>query len=87
MKKKIELENGFKCTIETNALDDMELVEMLADIEENPLLMGKVVRKVFGDEKDKLYKFLKTKDGRVPIEKVGDAIEQAFNALGEDAKN
>lgn len=87
MKKKIELENGFKCSIDTNALDDMELVEMLADIEENPLLMGKVVKKVFGDEKEKLYKFLKTKDGRVPIQKVSDAIEQAFNALGEDAKN
>lgn len=87
MKKKIELENGFKCSIDTDALDDMELVEMLADIEENPLLMGKVVKKVFGDEKEKLYKFLKTKDGRVPIQKVSDAIEQAFNALGEDAKN
>ena len=88
MKKKIELENGFKCTIEDSVLDDMEFVDLLAELEDNPLKIGKVAEMLFGKEqKKKLYDHLRTKDGRVPVTAMNDAIEQAFNALGDESKN
>ena len=85
--KRIELENGFTCTIDESALDDMEFVDLLADCEENPHHIGRLVEKLFGkDNKKALYDHLR-KDGRVPISSVNEAVEQAFNALGEEAKN
>ena len=88
MKKKIELANGFKCTIDENVLDDMYFVDLLADADEKPYLLGRLAEKLFGKEqKDKLYKHLETKDGRVPPTALSDAIEEAFNKLGEEEKN
>ena len=85
--KEIKMENGFSCTIDETALDDMEFVDLLADCEENPHHIGKLVEKLFGKEnKRALYDHLR-KDGRVPISAVNEAVEKAFNALGEEAKN
>lgn len=87
MEKKIKLECGFECTIDDVVLDDIALVDLLADYENNPLLIGKVAKGVFGKNTNALYEHVKTEDGRVPIQSITDAVEQAFNALGEEAKN
>ena len=88
MKKKIELANGFKCTIDDGFLDDIEFAELLADAEEKPYLIGKIAESVFGEEqKAKLYEFLKAKGGRAKITDVNNIIEEVFNRLGEEPKN
>lgn len=88
MDKKIKLENGFECTINTDVLDDMEFVDLLADTEDDPLKIGRVALMLLGKEQKKnLYDHLRTEDGRVPVTSMNDAIEQIFNALGDDAKN
>lgn len=88
MDKKIKLENGFECTINTDVLDDMEFVDLLADTEDDPLKIGRVALMLLGKEQKKnLYDHLRTDDGRVPVTSMNDAIEQIFNALGDDAKN
>lgn len=88
MEKKIKLENGFECTINTDVLDDMEFVDLLADTEDDPLKIGRVALMLLGKEQKKnLYDHLRTDDGRVPVTSMNDAIEKIFNALGDDAKN
>lgn len=87
MKKKLELANGFKCTIDDGFLDDIEFAELLADAEEKPYLIGKIAEYVFGDSKTKLYEFLKAKEGRAKITDINNIIEEVFNKLGEDPKN
>lgn len=88
MDKKIKLENGFECTINTDVLDDMEFVDLLADTEDDPLKIGRVALMLLGKEQKKnLYDHLRTEDGRVPVTSMNDAIEKIFNALGDEAKN
>ena len=88
MDKKIKLENGFECTINTDVLDDMEFVDLLADTEDDPLKIGRVALMLLGKEQKKnLYDHLRTEDGRVPVTSMNDAIEKIFNVLGDDAKN
>lgn len=88
MDKKIKLENGFECTINTDVLDDMEFVDLLADTEDDPLKIGRVALMLLGKEQKKnLYDHLRTEDGRVPVTSMNDAIEKIFNALGDESKN
>lgn len=88
MKRTIKLENGFEATIDDAVMDDAEFVDLLADVEENPLRAGRILTWIYGKEgKKALYDHIRTKDGRVPVQAMNDAIEQTFNALGESEKN
>lgn len=84
-----KLENGFEFTIDDRILDDMELVDAMAEAEgENPLKFSTVILKVLGKEqRDRLYDILRNEDGRVPIEAVSDAITEILKSAGEDGKN
>lgn len=78
---------GFEFDIEDERLDDMELVDIMAEIDENPLLMSKLCKMLLGDEqKKRLYDHLRSEDGRVPIEAATNAIQEIFNSPG-DLKN
>ena len=78
---------GFEFDIEDERLDDMELVDIMAEIDENPLLMPKLCKMLVGEEqKKRLYDHLRSEDGRVPIEATTTAIQEIFNSPG-DLKN
>ena len=78
---------GFEFDIEDERLDDMELVDIMAEIDENPLLMPKLCKMLLGEEqKKRLYDHLRSEDGRVPIETTTNAIQEIFNSPG-DLKN
>lgn len=86
--KKITLDNGFKAKVETDAMDDMELVEKLAALEDNPLLLPAIITHVLGDEQKRaLYDHLRTEAGRVPVAAVNEALQDLFEKLGDDSKN
>lgn len=89
MAKRGELANGFKYEVDENVLDDMRLVDAIAEAEgENPLKVSKVVTMVLGDEqKERLYKSLENETGRVPVKVAMDALMEIFNRLGEEGKN
>ena len=75
---------GFEFDIEDERLDDMELVDIMAEIDENPLLMPKLCKMLLGDEqKKRLYDHLRSEDGRVPIEATTNAIQEIFNSPGD----
>ena len=69
-------ESGFSIELEESALDNMEVLDALSDLDEgNPLAMSRLVVKLLGkDGKKRLYDHLRTEDGRVPASAVESAI-------------
>ena len=88
-KVKGTLKNGFKFAIDPAVLDDMELVDAMAESEgDNPLMISTVINKLLGPEqKKKLYDHIRTKDGRVPVEKVAEMVGEIMDQMGEEGKN
>lgn len=71
--------SGFKFSVSESSLDDMELVDLLAESDENFLVLPKIIEKLLGKEqKKKLYEHLKTDKGNVPIESVSDELKEIF---------
>ncbi len=87
--KKITLENGLTLELDEKVMDNMELVDTLAEAaDEDPLAVSRMVKLILGTEgRKKLYESLRTEDGRVPVAKVSDAVKEIFEAFGEKGKN
>lgn len=81
--------SGFSFEVNKNIGDNMELLEALADMSDKDLLaMSRVCKIIFGEkQKKELYDYLRTEDGRVPVEGVNDAIKDVFEAVGKAGKN
>ena len=86
--KKIRLENGLNLEVQDNALNNMELLDDLVDLDEgNGYAISRVVSRILTkEEKKKLYDHLR-EDGTVPIPKVVDAMKEIFDKLGDTGKN
>lgn len=85
----IEIKNAKLC-INKDMLDNMELVDALAEMDGDEDVVGvsKVVRMLLGTEnRKKLYDALRTESGNVPVAEVGQALREIFTKLGEDGKN
>ena len=76
-------ESGFSIELEESALDNMEVLDALSDLDEgNPLVMSRLVVKLLGkDGKKRLYDHLRTEDGRVPASAVESAIMELFQSI------
>lgn len=87
--KKITLENGLTLELDEKVMDNMELVDTLAEAaDEDPLAVSRMVKLILGTEgRKKLYESLRTEDGRVPVAKVSDSVKEIFEAFGEKGKN
>ena len=85
----ITTQSGFTCEIDPTVLDNMELVDALAEVQgDNPLAYSTVSRLVLGKEtRAKLYDHLRTEDGRVPTANVDRELTEIMQALGKPAKN
>ena len=82
-----KLKCGFDYAIEEEALDNMELLDAIADADTNPINISKVVRMLLGDEqRKKLYDCLRTEKGNVPITEVSNAVAEIF-ASKRETKN
>ena len=75
--------SGFAWQLDDAVLNNMELVDALAEMqEENPLQISAVCRLVLGKAQRKaLYDHLRTPDGRVPVAKVADALGELMNSF------
>lgn len=88
--KEVKLSDGFALEIADNAMDNMELIDALAEManDEDYLAICKVVKLILGkDGRKKMYDHLRTEDGRVPVEKVSEAIKEIFSAYNNQGKN
>lgn len=87
--KEIVLKNGFKTELPDDVMDNMELVDALADAEDDdPLALLRICKLIFGNEKKKeLYDSLRNEEGRVPVTAVSEAVKETFEAFKETGKN
>lgn len=86
---KIELNCGISIDIEKEVFDDMQIVDLLAELEDgNGLAISKLSKLVFKPEdKQKIYNALKDGNGRIPVNKFADTFTEIFQKLGENGKN
>ena len=84
-----KLKNGFEFDIDEKALDNMELIDAMAEAQDdNPAKFSKSILLLLGkDERDRLYDHIREQDGRVPIQAVSDSFVEIFQALGDQGKN
>lgn len=76
------LKNGFKFSIDETRLDDMQFIDMLAELDDgNTLVLPKLMTFILGKEqKNALYEHVKTEDGRVPIAEVTEAFTEIMKS-------
>lgn len=80
--------SGFHFSVDENAMNDMELVDILADDSmDDSFRMSHVLRKLLpGEQRKALYDHVRV-DGRVPVDAVVSAVEDIFTAMGQAGKN
>lgn len=72
---------GFAYEVDPEALNDMELLESMAEVDSNPLLLPKVIRSVLGDaQKAAFYDHYRNENGKVPVEVVSAAFVEILSA-------
>lgn len=81
---------GFQFEVDPIIVQDMEWVDMIAEVEEKPYLVGKFIEKTIGKEQKKaLYDHVR-KDGHVLKDDVDRETGEIIEACGqqdEDVKN
>ncbi|MEG0906581.1 MAG: hypothetical protein RSA49_05225 [Anaerovoracaceae bacterium] len=83
----VTTKSGFTIDIDEKKLDDMLLLEVIAEADGgNPLEISKAISMLLGDRKNDLYDYLKTEDGRVPIGKVSEELIDIIASLGDKGK-
>ena len=76
--------SGFEYEIAEGSLNNYELLESISELDENTLVLPKVVNLLLGKEqKDKLTNHLRTKDGIVPLDKMMNEISEIFQSKPE----
>lgn len=80
--------SGFKFEIEDNALNNMELLDVLEETGEDPIGVSKACTLLLGKKQKKaLYDHVRKDDGTVPIDGVCNELKGIFEALGKKGKN
>lgn len=79
--------SGFEFSIDSDAIKDMEFLELVGEAENNPTKLGKMYERLLGKEqKKRLYDHVRNENGRVLIDQVkveSDDIFDAINSAGE----
>jgi hypothetical protein len=74
-------ESGFEFEVSDVAMNNYELVEVLAEVDTNPLLLPRLVKMLLGeDQKKLLMDHVRTKEGTVPIDAVSAEIMEIFHS-------
>ncbi len=85
-KEKGRTKSGFEFEIDRSVID-MELLDELADMQENPALTGRVLARLLGKEQKRaLYDHIRDENGHVPIDKAAAELVDIFKAF-ENGKN
>lgn len=76
--------SGFSYELDKERLNNYELLEAIEELEENPLVLSRVVNLLLGKEQTKKLKdHLRTENGIVPTEKMSEEITEIFRNQGE----
>lgn len=85
--KKKKTSTGFAYSINENALNNFELLDLFAGVDENPLLLPKAIEMLLGkDGKEELYNHVRLEDGTVPADKISDELAEIITG-NKEVKN
>lgn len=77
-------DTGFKFEIDSSVGDDWELLELISQVETNPLIIIKVLNKMFDqDQVDKLKEHVRDENGFVSTAKLMSEVTNIFTKAGE----
>lgn len=80
-------QSGFSFKIDEEKLDDMEVLEYLATVDDDMTQLPKLLEVFLGkDQKKALYNFLKEKEGKVKISSTYSILLDIFSVAGEKNK-
>lgn len=81
--------SGFEFALAEEALNDMELLDALTEVnEQNPLGISKACRILLGDEqRRRLYDHIRGDNGRVAIDAVTNELLDIIRSAGNQGKN
>lgn len=80
--------SGFAFELDEKVMDNMELVDILADGEDNALTVSKIARCIMDDsQRKRLYEHHRGPGGRVPYSSVQKDIGEMFLAFRQPGKN
>lgn len=75
---------GFEFSVDSSVGNDYELVELLANLDEDFLAMTKVVNRVLGKEQsNKLKEHVRNENGIVPTDRMAEEISEIFQSTDE----
>lgn len=79
---------GFQFSVDENCMNDMELVDILADDSvDEAFRMSSLVKKLLpGEQRKALYDHVRV-NGRVPVDAVIAEVEDIFASMGNPGKN
>lgn len=81
---------GFTYQLDDDAMNNMELVDAMAELDDggHPFALSRVCLLLLGKEQRKrLYDHIRTEDGRVPPQAMGEEIADIIRGFGEQGKN
>ncbi|MFM1542055.1 hypothetical protein ABGF49_07335 [Helcococcus ovis] len=78
-----KLKNGFEYKIDKESFNDYELLELFSEVENNKLIIVKIVNKIFGKQKETLLNFLRDENGKVSINSMEEAMTEIFTSVKE----
>jgi PleD family two-component response regulator len=81
----VKTKSGFKCKLDEDALDDVELLDDLMDLDSGESIsIRRIVDRLMGKEqRKKLYDHLRDKNGRVKLDAITDELTDLFNQVKE----
>lgn len=85
----VKTQSGFEIAVDDEAMNSMELVDTLVEVDGNDLLaVSKLGEMLLGkDGKKKLYDHLRNNKGIVPVDLFMQELNEIMGALGDSAKN
>lgn len=73
--------SGFNYELLEAKLNDFELIDEFSQLEENPLLLPRILERLLGKEqKQALYEHVRDEDGIVPIDTITNEMMEIFTA-------
>lgn len=78
---------GFAFSVDENCMNDMELVDILADdATDESFRMSRLLKKLLPTQRQALYDHVRV-DGRVPVDAIIAEVGDIFAAMGSTGKN
>ena len=84
----VRTKSGFTADIGPEVINNMELVDVLVAMEDNPAQVAKLGEMLLGsDGKKRLYDHLRNDEGIVPMDAYIAEVKEILDLLGDPVKN